>query len=63
MSEDYQRRGIASRLLQRIIELARDRGCEEIWLATEVDNTPARGLYRKFNAEETEGLVMYTFCD
>ena len=59
--EDMQRQGIASRLLERIIDLARERGCEEIWLATEGDNDPARGLYRKLGAEETEDIVMYDF--
>lgn len=62
-AETYRRQGIATRLLNRIIDLARDRGCEEIWLATEHDNAPARGLYRKLKATETEGIVMYAFND
>ena len=61
VGDDFLRQGIATRVLRRLIELARDRGCEEIWLATEHDNAPARALYRKFNATETEGIVMYTF--
>ncbi|NND18098.1 MAG: GNAT family N-acetyltransferase [Silicimonas sp.] len=57
--EDYQRRGIATRLLQRVCELARDRGAENIWLATEKDNAAARGFYRSMGAKETGGIVMY----
>ncbi|MBT8417021.1 MAG: GNAT family N-acetyltransferase, partial [Silicimonas sp.] len=57
--EDYQRRGIATRLIHRICELARDRGAENIWLATEKDNAAARGLYRSLGAKETGGIVMY----
>ena len=30
-----------------------------IWLGTESDNEPARALYRKLGARETEGLVIY----
>ena len=63
VGDDFRRQGIAARCVRRIVELARDRGCEEIWLATEADNVPARGLYRKLGAEETEGIVMYEFRD
>ena len=62
-AEGFRRQGIATRLMRRIIELARDRGCHEVWLATEGDNTPARSLYRKLAAEETEDIVMYVFSE
>lgn len=61
--EDYRRRGIATRLLERIMDLARDRGCEGIWCATEKGNEPARGLYRKLRARETPGIVVYDWDD
>ena len=35
VDDAYRRQGIATRLVRRIIDLARERGCEEIWLATE----------------------------
>lgn len=57
----FRRQGIATRLMHRLIDLARDRGCVEIWLATEGDNAPARGLYRKLAGDETEDIVMYAF--
>ena len=63
VGEAFRQQGIATRLLRRIFELARDRGCEEIWLATESDNTPARNLYRKLKADETEDIVIYVFKD
>ena len=63
VADDRRRQGIATRVLARTIELARDRGCEDVWLATEMDNAPARALYRTFGADETEDLVMYEFPD
>lgn len=56
--EDYLRQGIATRLLERIMDRARDRGCEHIWLATEGDNDAALGLYRSMKAEEQRDVVV-----
>ncbi len=60
--EDFQRQGIATRLMERIIAVARNRGCEGIWLGTERDNIPARALYRKLDGQEFEG-VFYGWDD
>jgi len=57
--ESHQRRGIAKALCGRLIEIARGRGCEGIWLATEGDNVAARALYRSVKARETAGIVVY----
>ena len=61
--EDIRGQGIGNRLLKRISELALDRGCEEIWAATEGENIPARGLFRKMVSEEQDGVVVYTWDD
>ena len=61
--DDYRRQGIARRLLTRIIELARDRGCEGIWVATEDENAPARALYTAIGGRETGGVVVYDWDD
>ena len=61
--EEYRRQGIARRLMFRIMELARDRGCEGIWCATEADNAAARGLYAALKARETQGIVVYDWDD
>ncbi len=61
--EDYQRRGIATRMCKRIFDLARERGCEGIWLGVQVKNDAARALYRKIGARETKGLVIYDWGD
>ncbi len=63
VADAYQGQGIAKRLMRRIGELARDRGCEDIWVLTEDGNAPARALYQKLGGTETPGLVMYTLDD
>lgn len=52
--ESVQRQGVGTRLLERIIDVAQSRGCEGIWLATEPDNAPALGLYRKAGGAERD---------
>ena len=57
--DDYLRRGIATRLLKCLMAHLRDLGITDIWLATETDNVPARGLYQSLDARETQGIVVY----
>jgi ribosomal protein S18 acetylase RimI-like enzyme len=59
VNEDMRCLGIGTRLVQVLIELARDLGCKGIWLATESDNVEARALYRKLDARLTEAVVVY----
>ncbi|MXQ09140.1 GNAT family N-acetyltransferase [Alphaproteobacteria bacterium GH1-50] len=61
--EDMRRQGIGTRLMERLLDLARDRGCEGIWLATEEGNAAARGLYKAMQARETGGIVVYDWDD
>ncbi len=57
--EDWQRRGIATALMERLIALAGARGCEGIWLGTELDNVAARALYLKAGGTEDGNVVLY----
>lgn len=59
VSEAARRQGVATALCQKLMDLARDRGCRGSWLATETDNTAARALYRRLDARETAGVVVY----
>ncbi|MEC7764191.1 MAG: GNAT family N-acetyltransferase [Pseudomonadota bacterium] len=59
VNEPWQNQGIGARLMTALIDWARARGCEGIWLATEEDNAPARALYRKLDARETTGVVVF----
>ena len=56
----WQRQGIGTQLLDALLKLARDNGFEEIWLGTENDNIPARGLYHSLGGKE-EQFVMYSW--
>jgi len=55
-----RREGIAMRLLDELVAWGREKGCEEAWVGTEVDNEAARALY-KGRGSEAETFVMYFY--
>lgn len=58
----HRRRGIARRLTATLLEEGRALGCTEAWVATELDNAPARALYRSSGAiEDAEPAVLCVF--
>ena len=50
------RQGIGTAVTEKLFEIARARGCQGIWLGTEVDNAPALALYRKLGGDEMTGV-------
>ena len=57
--DDWRRRGIARALMQKLFERADAENIEEIWLGTEPDNVPARGLYESFGHERENAVIYY----
>lgn len=53
-----QRQGIARRMLDAMLALGKDLGCQEAWVGTEPDNVPARYLYESRSAP-VEPFAMY----
>jgi len=55
-----RREGLATRMLDELIDWGRSLGCEEAWVGTEIDNEAARELYEgRGSAAET--FVMYVY--
>jgi ribosomal protein S18 acetylase RimI-like enzyme len=61
VAETHRRRGIASALLERLAELARERGIRVGFVLTEPDNGPANALYRDVGAATAKVTVEWTF--
>jgi ribosomal protein S18 acetylase RimI-like enzyme len=55
-----RREGIATRLLDELAAWGKEKGCEEAWVGTEVDNEAARALYDA-RGSEAETFVMYVY--
>ena len=60
VATEYRRRGIARRMLDRMLAHGRELGCTEAWLGTEEANDAARGLYRSAGGSE-ESFILYSF--
>ena len=61
VAESHQRRGIASALLTRLAELARERGIRAGFVLTEPDNGPANALYRSVGGSTDSVTVQWEF--
>lgn len=57
VSERFQRRGIATRLLEKLFSIGVKRGCEEVWVATEPDNEPAKKFYDSLDLSMRDVVV------
>ena len=57
--DDWRRQGIAKRLMQMVFDRADAEGLDEIWLGTEPDNWPARGLYEGTGAKSEPAVIYY----
>jgi aminoglycoside 3-N-acetyltransferase I len=61
VAETHRRRGIASALLARLAELARERGIRTGFVLTEPDNGPANALYRSAGGSTDTVTVQWGF--
>ncbi len=57
VSEKFQRRGVATRLIEQLFTIGIARGCEEIWVATEPENDPAIKFYESLNLAARKVIV------
>ncbi|HKP16467.1 MAG TPA: GNAT family N-acetyltransferase [Gemmatimonadaceae bacterium] len=61
VSPAYRRRGIGRRLVERLVELATELGCTEVWVLTDTGNAAANRLYAAAGAEVPPAAsLMYT---
>ena len=58
---DQWRKGAGKAIMQKLIEIAHEKGCEEVWLGAEVENMAANALYRSLEPDEVSQVVGYTF--
>ncbi len=57
VSEPFQRKGIATKMLKKVFAVGASIGCKEIWVATEPDNEAAKACYNSLNLSSRIALV------
>ena len=58
---DQRRKGAGRAIMAKLFEIAREEGCVELWLGTEVDNDAANALYGSLDPTERETFVGYAW--
>jgi ribosomal protein S18 acetylase RimI-like enzyme len=61
VDEAHRGRGIGTALVTALRDLARDKGCYDMWTLTEDDNEAALRTYRAAGAAETSSHLMLTW--
>lgn len=61
VDERFRRRGVGRRLVERLGEVARERGCYGMWVLTHEHNAAALALYAGAGATAEGGQVMLTW--
>jgi ribosomal protein S18 acetylase RimI-like enzyme len=56
---EFRRRGVATALMQRLVELCHDRGCGEMFVLTDHDNAAAHATYRRAGGEPEPAGVLF----
>lgn len=60
VAENKRRLGMARTLLERIVEIATQRGLRMLWAQVDRDNTPMLALFRHYGAVESQGEDIHT---
>jgi len=60
VAENKRRLGMARILLERMLEIAGQRGLARLWAQVDRDNTPMLALFRDYGAVESQGEDMHT---
>jgi len=58
---DQRKRGAGAAIMKKLIELAEEANCIEVWLGTEVENVAANALYTSLKPDEVAQFVGYTY--
>ena len=57
VSDKCLRQGVASLLVKEAIEIGKQKGCKQVWIATEPDNEPANKLYESLGLNKNNAYI------
>lgn len=56
-----RQQGVGTALMQRLLQIALESECEEVWLGTEKSNHGARRFYESLKPDAIDDVIGYTF--
>jgi ribosomal protein S18 acetylase RimI-like enzyme len=61
VGSEHRRRGVATALMRRLIQLCHERGCSEMFVLTDEDNAAGMATYRRAGGKPESAGVMFTW--
>ena len=61
VADEYRRRGVATALMQRLVQLCHERGCGEMFVLTDEDNAAGQATYRKAGGKPEPAGVLFAW--
>ena len=61
VEEPYRRQGVATALMQRLVDLCHERGCGEMFVLTDDDNAAGQATYAKAGGKPEPAGVLYAW--
>jgi ribosomal protein S18 acetylase RimI-like enzyme len=58
---NYRRQGVATTLMNKCRDIAKEQGLSEVWIIANADNQPANSFYQSLKPDEAEPSVMYAY--
>jgi ribosomal protein S18 acetylase RimI-like enzyme len=58
---DQRRKGAGTAIMRRLLEIAREKGCEEVWLGADAGNRSANALYQSLEPAHVTSVSGYTY--
>lgn len=61
VGSEHRGRGVATALIQRLVQLCHERGCGEMFVLTDEDNAAGMATYRRAGGKPESAGVMFTW--
>jgi len=61
VTADHRQRGAGRAIMEKLIEIATEAGCEELWLGADRDNVAANALYQSVDPDDVSDVVGFTY--
>ena len=58
---NLRKQGVGTALMKKLMEIAEERDCDEVWLGAEANNSLANSFYKSLEPDSIDAVIGYTF--